>query len=123
MSSELKAIRLQALAAVAAITASANGASFDTRPYGGEVRLALSSTAGTGTTPTLDVKIQHSDDGTTWIDSGVAFTRVTNAASAFEVLAVTAEKFKRYIRVVDTVGGTTPSFSRAVTFVGRRRAV
>ena len=122
MSSELKALDLKALVAVAAIAVTTNGAAFDLRPYDGDIRLMLNSAAGTGTTPTLDVKIQHSDDGTTWVDSGVTFTRVTTVA-ATEVLAQTAERFKRYIRAVDTVGGTTPSFARAVTFVGRRRTV
>lgn len=122
MSSELKAITVVALAAAAAVTAGVNGAAFDLRPYDGDIRLALSSAAGTGTNPTLDVKIQHSDDGTTWTDSGVTFTRVTTAAAG-EVLVLTAERFKRYIRAVDTVGGTTPSFARAIHFVGRRRVV
>lgn len=124
MSAELKAVEIKPMAQSAVVTAAVNGAAFDLRPYDGEVKLVLSSAAGTGTNPTLDVKIQHSDDGATgWADTGTSFAQVTNAAGgSYQVLNVTAEKFKRYIRTVDAVGGTTPSFARGVHIVGSRRA-
>jgi hypothetical protein len=102
------------------VTANTNGSSFDLRPYDGDIRLILNANTVGGTTPTLDVKIQESDDGTTWTDSGVAFTQVTSGSS-FQVLVATAEKFKRYIRAVDTVGGTNPSFGRSVNLVAKKR--
>lgn len=122
MSAELKAITVASLAAAATVTANGNRAAFDLRPFDGETKLSLNCDAGGGTNPTLDVKIQHSADGSTnWTDSGVAFSQVTGTAS-FQVLTVSAEQFKRYIRVVDTVGGTNPTFARSVGLVARRRA-
>lgn len=59
--------------------------------------------AGTnGATGTVDVKIQESDDGITWVDWGTAFTQVTTANDN-----ATYEKqytgIKRYIRTVAKV--------------------
>lgn len=74
----------------------------------------LDSSAGTGITPTLDVKFQTSFNAndTTAIDvlTG-AFTQVTSAASAqLKVL----NAFHRYIKIVWTIAGTTPSFNFGV---------
>lgn len=122
MSAELKALDFKSLAAAAAVTATTTGTTaFDLRPYDGDIRILLNANTVGGTTPTLDVKIQDSEDGTTWTDSGVAFTQVTSGAS-FQVKVATAEQFKRYIRVIDTVGGTSPSFDRSLTLVAKRRA-
>lgn len=121
MSAELKNINVASLAAVATVTENGNGAAFDLRAYDGDIRLVLDSTATGGADETLDVKIQHSADNSTWADSGIAFAQVTNAAASYQVLAVNADKFKRYIRAVDTVAGTTPTATRAVSLVGKRR--
>lgn len=121
MSAELKALDFKSIADAAGVTANGNGTAFDLRPYDGDIRLMLNANTVGGTTPTLDVKIQESEDNSTWTDSGVAFTQVTSGAS-FQVKVATAEQFKRYIRVVDTVGGTTPSFGRSVNLVAKRRA-
>lgn len=59
----------------------------------------------TGTTPTLDIKIQESDDGTTWRDY-VAMPQITAAGEYF----ITTKSDARYRRMVFTVGGTTPNF-------------
>jgi hypothetical protein len=58
-----------------------------------------------GTSPTLDVKIQESDDNTTYNDL-VVFDRLTATGLGFE----TVETSKRYIRALATLGGTSPSF-------------
>ena len=103
---------------------SANGSAVDILDYEGQAAAILQSAAGTGTTPTLDVKIQDSADGSTgWADvTGAAFAQVTNAASA-QVLKFNASAARRYIRAVATVGGTTPSFSCAVSFVGKKQII
>lgn len=121
MSAQLKAVSVVKLAAAATVTANGNGASVDLVGFDGDLKLVLNASATGGAGQTLDVKIQHSNDGTTWADSGVAFTQVTNAAAAFEVLNVTAEQFRRYIRAVDTVGGSTPTVVRGLALVGRLR--
>ena len=58
-----------------------------------------------GTTPTLDVKIQESDDGSTWRDV-LVFPQIT----AKGIYRVSARLDGRYRRHVSTVGGTTPNF-------------
>ena len=72
-------------------------------------------TAASGTSPTLNLKIQTSDDGgTTWCDvpSG-AFTQATGATT--QMLAFTT--FGDTVRCVSTIAGTSPSFTYAVKAV------
>ena len=100
------------------VTATGNGAAF----YVGADRLVVFRllVGGTvaGTNPTLDVKFQHSADGTSgWTDTGVAFSQVTaSQATATGALAeppraaVYTPAGRPYLRVVKTVGGTNPSF-------------
>ena len=63
------------LAASAARTATGNGSAVEVGDKA-VARLLLDVTARTGTTPTLDVTIQTSFDGTTWRTAGT-FTQVT----------------------------------------------
>lgn len=123
MSGEFRGIVVASLAAATLVNANANRGAFDLRNYDGDLRLVLDSTATDGAGETLDVKIQHSDDNSTWADSGVAFAQVTNAAASYQVISTTAERFKRYIRVVDTVAGASPTASRAVSLIGKQRSV
>lgn len=108
---------------VAARAASANGSAVDVRDYTGKVAVILMSAAGTGTSPTQDVKLQDSADGSTgWADiSGAAFTQLTDAASGTEAIGVQIDEVARYIRPVFTIGGTTPSFAAGVVLVGRKK--
>lgn len=85
-----------------------------------ELVAQLDSAAGTGTAPTLDVKFQTSFDGTDAaavdIPTG-AFTQVAAAASA-QVKSLTV--MHRYIKVIWTIAGTTPSFNFGVYATARR---
>lgn len=97
------------------LTASANGVAVDTQGYGGAV-VCLDVGAVSGTTPTLDVKIQECEtSGGTYTDiTGATFTQVTaaNAAEKIKVdLKAKKGSRKRYIRAVATITGTTPSFA------------
>lgn len=80
----------------------------------------LDADAGTGTSPTLDVKLQTSYAGTdaTAIDvpSG-SFTQVTTSASA-QIKSATV--MHRYVKVVWTIAGTTPSFNFGVYLTARK---
>jgi hypothetical protein len=90
----------------------------DTTGTGGSVDNGAQSTGGLaaymhvtavdGTTPTLDVKVQHSVDDTAWVDL-VSFAQVTTANS-YERVAVTGT-VNRYLRVSYTITGTTPEFT------------
>ena len=98
-------------------TADANGTGVDTWAKGRsrEALVLLSVGAASGTSPTLDVKIQHSDDNSTWSDlAGAAFPQRTAAGAVSEI---NIKGFKRYIRAVHDVGGTSPSFTAAVLAV------
>lgn len=109
------------LAAPAAQTATGNGTGVDLQQYEGLVAIVLNSAAGTGTTPTLDVKIQDSADNSSFADvAGAAFAQVTNAAST-QKITINAESVRRYIRIVRTIGGTTPSFTFDVVALGLRK--
>ena len=89
--------------------------------------IVLNASAGTGTTPTLDVKLQHSDTTTSGDFADVtnaAFTRVTDVSgtAGVQVLRVNVSDLKRYLRVIGTIAGTTPSFDFGVEFVGIKKA-
>lgn len=106
----------------AAITASANGTGVDISAFEGAVKFTLDSSAGGGADHTLDVKLQHSDDDVTYTDiTGGVFTQVTNAAAAYESIILSADGLKKYVRGVDTVAGTSPTFSRALSMVGEKK--
>lgn len=71
-------------------------------------------TAKSGTSPTLDAKIQHSADNTTYVDL-VTFTQAT--AETSEVKLVDEETtVNRYLKAILTVGGSTPSFTAIIGF-------
>lgn len=104
------------LQASAANTATNSGAATDVGLFR-ELVVFLNVTAGSGTTPTLNVKIQTSDDGgTTWYDvpSG-AFTQATGVTT--QILSFTT--FGDTVRCVSTIAGTTPSFTYAVKAVAK----
>ena len=97
--------------ASAALTASANTAAVT--PGAGTVsqEFVISVTAVSGTTPTLDVIVQESsDDGTNWFDI-YHFPRIT-ANGHFRSPAILQQGTRT--RFVQTVGGTTPSFTRSL---------
>jgi hypothetical protein len=77
---------------------------------GGSATLHVSAVSGT--TPSLTVKLQHSDDdgvGDPWADvTGGAFAAKTEVGGEFIEFSGT---LKRYVRVVTTVSGTSPSFT------------
>lgn len=103
------------LAILAALTATGNGTAVDNgaaTTNGGAAHLHV--IAASGTTPTLDGKIQHSVDGSTWADL-VTFAQKTAIGSERAVVAA-GTTVRRYLRFIRTIGGTTPSFTVAVSF-------
>lgn len=83
----------------------------------GEILALLAVTAHSGTTPTLDVKIQHSvDGGTTWHDLQ-AFTQVAETdGTELKVVsryyaADTQKAFGSKLKIVWTIAGDTPSYT------------
>lgn len=99
--------------ASAALTATATTAAF-TPTFGSCYEINIPVTAVSGTTPTMDVVVQESDDGgTNWFDV-YAFPRIT-ATGMYRSpkLLLTGNR----VRYVQTVAGTTPSFTRSVNRV------
>lgn len=113
MADILSSYAVKELFSALARTASANGSGIDLnadQPFG-PVTLLLSIGAASGTTPTLDVKLQDSADGASWADiSGAAFAQKT--AAGFGTLQIST--WRRHIRAVATIAGTTPSFTFSV---------
>ena len=96
--------------ASAALTTTTTTATL-TPTFGASYEVNMPVTAVSGTTPTLDVVIQESDDaGTNWFDV-YHFPRIT-ATGMYRSpkLPLTGNR----VRYVQTVAGTTPSFTRAI---------
>lgn len=74
------------------------------------IRAQLDVTAASGTTPTLDVVLEDTLDGTNWNTIG---TFAQKTAAGREVINITAP-FSDRLRARWTVGGTTPSFTFSV---------
>ena len=79
---------------------------------GNGFQINIAVTAVTGTTPTLDIRIEESfDGGTNWVTL-YEMQRITVTGSYNSpIMRATG----RHIRYVRTVGGTSPSFTNAVT--------
>jgi hypothetical protein len=115
-------LSLVELLPAAARTASANGTGVDVSGYVGNIKVLLNIGTVTGTTPTLDVKIQDSADNSSWADvSGYTIAQKTAAGS--DSLSVDKRAVRKYIRAVATIGGTTPSFPCAILAVAQSKRV
>lgn len=95
-------------------TSTATGAGVDTLGYN-SAAVSLEVGAVSGTSPTLDVKVQESDtSGGTYTDiAGAAFTQVTasNNSQILRLEGLNTGSRKRFIRALATIAGTSPSFA------------
>jgi hypothetical protein len=102
-------------------TSTATGTGFDLQGSNdaeGEAIVILDCEAGSGTTPTLNVKLQDSADNSAWADvSGKVFTEVTDAAASLQKISFNANDVRRYVRAVGTQAGTNPVFVYGVSLV------
>ena len=115
------------LAPPIARTATLTGTALDVLDYEGSCLIVLNAAAATaGTTPTLNVKLQHSATTTSGdfvdVTSG-AFTAVTDVAgtAGVQYLKFNASDLKRYLRVIGTIAGANASFDFTVEFVGVKK--
>jgi hypothetical protein len=116
----METINAISLRAAAAITATDTGAAVKLPFMTGNGYVLLNSSAATGADNVSAVKLQHSDDGATnWTDTGVAFANVTNSGASFQALYVSLDQFKRYVRAVNTLTGTTPGVTYSVSMLGK----
>lgn len=93
-------------------TSTVTGAAIDTDGINGAIVFIHQVDTVSGTTPTLDGKIQDSDtSGGTYADvAGATFTQVT-ASTNLQAVTVDRNTTKRFLRYVGTIAGTTPSFA------------
>lgn len=96
------------------ITATGNSISFDLGDAE-QIAATLNVSAASGTTPTLDVIIEDSADGSVWTTLQ-AFAQKTAAGT--EVVRIT-NPFHNRIRATYTVGGTTPSFTATLKITAK----
>jgi hypothetical protein len=112
------AINLQVAARLAATTTSA---AVDLSDYTGEVLFVLNASVTEAADNTADVKLQHCDtSGGSYVDSGIAFTQVTNAAASFQTIKTSVDGLKQFVKVVSTLAGTTPKCTLGVSMFGRK---
>jgi len=93
-----------------AVTTNGNSAALDvkkTNVDGFAVGVAVKAVSGTS--PTLTLSVQESDDGSAY-NTIYTFPQFTGASAGAYVVAKVQSK-KRYLRLAATVGGTSPSFT------------
>ena len=109
---------------IAARTSTVTSSAVDIRSYKGGLVVQQLVGVVSGTSPTLDGKLQTSADGSTgWTDiSGATFTQVT-ATDSFQKIGIVENQTSGYIRYVGTIAGTTPSFTMGVALLGAKERV
>lgn len=101
--------------ASAARTVTGNSGEFNLYDHD-EALVFLNVTAASGTSPTLNVKVQTKDPNGDWYDL-VSFTQATAAAKEAKPVTVYGET----LRIAYTVAGTTPSFTFTVTAIAKAK--
>lgn len=114
---------------LATITATANGMGVDVSNTNTGDILALTQNAKnvTGTTPSATCQLQDSADNssgwanvaTTALMPATAFPAVTASLANPVVLPLDPRALRRYIRIVTTITGTTPSFDLNIDLLRR----
>jgi len=113
----IKGKNITPFAAAARTAAAPTSAVIDTREANHLV-LTLTTTAKTGTSPTLDMKVQTSEDGSTnWVDvASGAFTQVTSGTSLPNTQLLIVGKIGAYCRLLGAIGGSaTPGYTFGIT--------
>lgn len=120
----VRQLRIDQLFPPAAQTVTVNGTGVDLKGSANagthEFRVRINVGAVTGTTPTLVAKIQDSPDNSTFTDVAGATTATLNAAGIVEFYFKTTQ---RYVRLVLTLGGTSPNYTMDADLVSVLRTV
>lgn len=79
---------------------------------GNNVAVQVSVTAASGTTPTLDISLEWSMEGSIWSPAATpdTFASITATTSVVKTFVTKGP----FYRIVYTIGGTTPSFTFSV---------
>lgn len=76
--------------------------------------------AGPTNAGTLTVKLQHSDNGTDWVDVPNGAFPATNTSATQQTLLVNVDRFRKFLRVFDTLAGGATSVTRSVTIAAQQ---
>jgi len=103
-------------------TGTTNGTGVDVSAAEGMGVALLDVNTESGTSPTLDVKLQECDtSGGTYTDiAGAVFTQVTTGASA-QKIPIDLSLAKKFVRAVGVAGGTSPVFAWGVQILGFKK--
>jgi hypothetical protein len=103
-------------------TSTITGSAVDVTSYKGKLKVTQDVGTVSGTSPTLDGKIQDSEDGSTdWTDvSDATFTQVT-ASNDIQSIGVDTRAVRKYVRYVGTMAGSSPSYDIGVSFIGEKQ--
>ena len=117
------ALTQTSVSAIAARTSTVTATGIDVSGYKGQLVVQQLVGVVSGTTPTLNGKLQSSPDNSVWTDiSGATFTEVT-ATDSFQKIGVDVRAGAKYIRYVGTIAGTSPSFTMGVVLLGQKERV
>lgn len=108
------------LVAHAALTTTTTGSNLDggaSSSNGGVAHLHVTAVAGT--TPTLDVIIEQSANGSSSWSTIATFSQVTTTVGAQRVVVAPGTSVARYLRAKATIAGTDPSYTISVAFARR----
>lgn len=107
----------------AVVNSDSQSTGVDISAYDSQVAFILSGLNTAGSTPTLAVKVQHSDSsGSGYTDvTGGAFTGlITGAAS--EKIALNTDGLKKYVRLDFDIGGTSsPAYTIFAAILGAKK--
>ncbi len=103
------------------------GQALDMQSFQCRVKVALNIGAVTGTTPTLDIKVQDCDTvGGTYADvsPATAFAqKVTASANTVDAIGIDPRAVRRFVKLYATAGGTTPNFTIGATVIGQKQTI
>lgn len=110
MATNTKFRRSYTIKASGALTATAQSGAID-EGSGDEIIVMLDVTAVSGTSPSMAVTVQWTNDGTNWFNADPVdtFTAITAAGKVTKNFAIKGTAF----RLNYTITGTTPSFTFA----------
>lgn len=101
-----------------------NGTAFYVGDVTGPLNLYVSLGAASGTSATMDIKLQEADaaSGATWTDvPSSSIATMTDTSDNSINTAFIKSVLKPYIRAVTTLGGTTPSFAVSGMVIAQKR--
>ena len=120
------AAQTQNVTAVTSASVATTGNTKDMFTADGECTLLLQTGTVSGTSPTCNVSVIESTDGTTWTGIGgqiVGATFPLSATSTFSSTALGFERTKRYLSTITTTSGTTAVMPVGVTIVEMKKVL